>query len=187
MRHRLKRHHLNRFTSWRKATLRSMAKNILLHQSIRTTVVKAKAARPLVEQLITLAKENTLSARRKAYQVLGDHALVKVLFNEIGPLFAKRTGGYTRIIGLGNRRGDNAELALFELTEIIKKESPRVQKKKKLPAKPEAPQTPHESEPEKKKKDTGVSVKEKPPMTQKPGKKFLGNLRSIFKKERDSL
>ena len=110
MRHKDKRLQLNRFTSWYKATLASMARSVLIYQSIRTTKTKAMAAKPLVEKLITLAKENTLAAKRRAYAILGDHRLVKVLFNDIGPRFAKRTGGYTRVLSLGNRRGDGAQI-----------------------------------------------------------------------------
>ncbi|MCM8763371.1 MAG: 50S ribosomal protein L17, partial [Candidatus Omnitrophica bacterium] len=117
MRHQKSRYQLNRFTSWRKATLVSLAKNLLIHQSIKTTKVKAKAARRLVERLISLGKENTLSAKRRAYQILGEHRLVSLLFNEIASRFGNRNGGYTRILPLGRRRGDNASLVIFELTE----------------------------------------------------------------------
>src|SRR4030042_3512971 len=122
MRHRHKRLQLNRFTSWHRATMKSLARSLLLSQSIKTTLQRAKAARPLIERLISLAKENTLSAKRQANKILDDHVLVSLLFNDIGPRFLKRTGGYTRIINLGSRRGDNAKTVIFELTEIKKKE-----------------------------------------------------------------
>jgi len=161
MRHRLKRLQLNRNTSWRKATLKSLARNLLIQQSIKTTKTKAKAVKPLADKLISLAKLNTLSARRRAFSILGEHRLVSLLFNDIGPRFKDRIGGYSRIISLGARRGDSAELVILELTEIKKKEL--------------------------KKPKTDVAVKQKPPITKKPPKKFLGGLRNIFKKKSDSL
>jgi large subunit ribosomal protein L17 len=193
MRHKKAQSLFNRFTSWRKATLKSLARSLLLHQSIKTTLDKAKAARPLAEQLISLAKKDTLAARRKAYAILGEHKLVSLLFKEIGPRFVKRTGGYTRIINLARRQGDNAQVVIFELTEIKKKETPkRAKKKENKPeeeGKIDAPQGEKEASVDAKeehKSQTAV-VKEKPPITQKPSKKFLGGLRNIFKKERDSL
>ncbi|MCG8431006.1 MAG: 50S ribosomal protein L17 [Candidatus Omnitrophica bacterium] len=169
MRHRKERNQLNRFTSWRKATLRAIARNVIIHQSIKTTLVKAKAARPVVEELITLAKDNNLAARRQAYRILGDHALVKRLFTDIGPLFSKRRGGYTRIINIGNRRGDDAAVAVFELTEIKKKEVKPG--KGKVSRKAEQPPA------------SGQEPQKVP--EQKDGKKFLGGLRNIFRKERE--
>jgi len=193
MRHHKKTRSLNnRFTSWRKATIKSLARGILLAQSIKTTKTRAQAAQPLVEKLISLSKENSLDARRRAFAILGDHLLVSKLFNEIGPRFSKRDGGYTSIFSLGNRRGDDANVVLFSLTEVKKKE---VKKHKKAKQKPEEPQEgevlPAEQEPkaegqaeEKKKSEV---KEEKPPKTSRPQKKFLGGLRNIFKKERDSL
>ena len=188
MRHRKARNHLNRFTSWRKATLRSMGRALVSHQSIKTTLTKAKAARPLVEELISLAKANTLTAKRKAFSILGEHKLVKILFDEVGPRFAKRQGGYTRIINLGTRRGDNAKEVIFEFTEIQKKEKKAIKKHKG--EKPEG--AIHEADKEKqpteeKKPATATQVIEKPPLTKKPAKKFLGGIKSIFKKKSDSL
>jgi len=178
MRHAKKRLQLNRFTSWYEATIKSLSRNLLIQQSIKTTLHKAKAAQPMVEKLITLARKNTLAAKRQAYQILGDHKLVSVLFNEIGPRFANRASGFTRIINLARRRGDNAQVVLFELTEIKKKE---IKKPKKI--KEEKPvEAPAEEAP----KEKPVGEK-KPPIVKKPAKKFFGGIRSIFKKERDSL
>ncbi len=187
MRHRKKRLQFNRFTSWRKATLSSLARSLFIYQSIRTTKVKAFAVKPLVEKLITLAKENTLAAKRRAYKILCDHKLVSMLFNDIGPRFSSRTGGYVRILNLGSRRGDSAKLAILELTEIKKKEIKKPKKeakkeeeKKPLPAKEKPAQ---EIKPR-----TETAVKEeRHPEKKKPLKKFLGGIRNIFKKERDSL
>lgn len=188
MRHRKARFQLNRFTSWRKATLISLTKSLLIHQSIRTTVHKAYAVKPLIEKLISLAKENTIAAKRRAFKILGDHRLVSLLFNDIAQRFGNKIGGYTRILKLGQRRGDNAQLAILELVEIKKKERKKPKKEKEVKAeeKKEA-ETIKEKPLEEKKPKIQVEVKERPPIIKKPPKKFLGGLRSIFKKERDAL
>ncbi|MBI5145259.1 MAG: 50S ribosomal protein L17, partial [Candidatus Omnitrophica bacterium] len=95
MRHRKQGFQLNRFTSWRRATLVSLARNLFLHQSIRTTKVKARAAQQLAERLIALAKTNTLSAKRQAHKILNDHQLVKMLFSDIASRFQNRQSGFT--------------------------------------------------------------------------------------------
>jgi len=176
MRHAKFKYQLNRFSSWRAATLKSMAKNLLIHQSIKTTRTKAKAVRPLIEKLISLAKLNSLAAKRRAFKILGDHKLISLLFNDIGPRFNVRIGGYTRILNLGARRGDNAQQVILELTEIKKKE-PKKHKEKK------------EVQPEEEKKPEVIKEKPPvpPPIKKMPSKNFLGGLRKIFKKERDSL
>ena len=189
MRHRQSRFNLNRFTSWRKATLASLARSIIIYQSIRTTKVKAQAVKPLIDKLISLAKANTLQAKRRAYKILNDHKLVALLFSDIGPRFAKRTGGYTRMLNLETRRGDGADMVLLELTEIKKKE--RKHPKKEKEAKPEEGKIEGEEvqqpeEPVHGHKAEEVT-KEKPSVSKKPSKKFLGGIRNIFKKERDSL
>ena len=117
MRHRLNDNRLGRFSSLRKATVRDLAKATLKHQRICTTRVKAKYARRLVEQLITLGKQDTLAAKRRAFAILCDHGLVSDLFGKIAGRFKSRLGGYTRIIPLSERRGDNAHLVFLELTE----------------------------------------------------------------------
>jgi large subunit ribosomal protein L17 len=184
MRHRKQRGFANRFTSWRKATLMSMARNVLTYQTIKTTKAKAKAAQPLIEYLISLGKANTLAAKRHAFRLLPDHRLVSLLFREIAPRFSARSGGYTRILNLGHRRGDNAELVVFELTEIVRKHV-----KKEKVQKPEAAESPKQ-----KPVDTSTPVREAPaqekqkhPIEKKPAKKFFGGIRKIFKRERDSL
>jgi large subunit ribosomal protein L17 len=107
----------SRTVSHRRALLRNLAKALLSHGRIRTTEIKAKALRGVVEPLITLALRNDLHARRLAYRVLGSHSLVKRLFDEIGPAFVGVPGGYTRVVKLAKpRRGDNAPLAVIELT-----------------------------------------------------------------------
>lgn len=193
MRHSKTRLQFNRFTSWRKATLISLAKAIIIHQKIKTTATRAKAVKPLIEKLISLGKTNSLYAKRQAYRILGDHKLVSLLFKDIASRFANRPGGYTRIINLASRRGDNAKLVILALTEIKEKapKKPSAEAEKKEPhMTPEKlkeeellkEQLPHEQKPK-----AEVIVKERPPIIKKPTKKFLGGLRGIFKKERDSL
>jgi len=188
MRHKKARNLLNRFTSWRRATLISLTKSLLLHQSIKTSIHKAKVVKPLVEKLISQAKRNTLDAKRRAFRILGDHALVNLLFKEIAPRFSNKQGGYTRIINLGVRRGDNAQLVILELTQIQKKEK-KIHKKEKEVKPEEGKKTEEikEKPSEEKKPQSPVAVKEKPPLTKKPSKKFLGGLKNIFKKERGPL
>jgi len=192
MRHRKAKFLLNRFTSWRKATLASLVKNLLIHQSIRTTKARAQAVKPFADKLIALARDNSLAAKRQAYKILGDHKLVSLLFNDIALRFTDRTGGYTRILKLGQRRGDNAHLAILELTEIKKKErkKPKKEKEQEKEIKAHEAKKPEEIKErpiEEKKPEAQAAVKEKPPLTKKPVKNFLGGLRKIFKKERDSL
>ena len=190
MRHKKQKHQLNRFTSWHKSTINSLARNLLIHQSINTTLSRAKAVRPLVEKLISLAKKNTLAAKREAVKTLLDHKLVSILFNDIGPRFSKRVGGYTRIINLGARRGDDAKLVIFELTEIKEKNIKKPKKEKEAkPTDVVGEQNIEEVKPQEPKASTKEKEKEKgkPPVTKKPTNKFLGGIRGIFKKERDSL
>ena len=192
MRHSKARLQLSRSTSWRKATLRSLSRAVIIHQKIETTSAKAKAVRPLVEKLISLGKKNSLSAKRQAFKILGDHRLVSLLFKDIAVRFGNRAGGYTRIINLGSRQGDNAKLVILALTEIKEKKfkKPKVEAEKKEPEKtPEILKEGLQKEGpvEEKKPRTEISVKEKPPISKKPTKNFLGGLRGISKRERDSL
>ena len=118
MRHAIAGNRLGRNSGLRRATIRDVAKATLTYERIRTTKARAKEARKLVDRLITLGKENTLAAKRRAFAIVCDHQLVSSLFNAISPRFKNRAGGYTRIIPLPLvRRGDNAQLAYLELTE----------------------------------------------------------------------
>ena len=118
MRHSNSGKKLSRTPSHRKALMRNLAKALLTHGKIRTTEVKAKVIRGVVEPLITLGLRNDLHSRRLAYRELNDHALVKRLFDEIAPQFAGVQGGYTRVMKLAlPRRGDNAPMAIIELTK----------------------------------------------------------------------
>jgi large subunit ribosomal protein L17 len=108
---------LNRTTSHRLAMLRNMMNSLIEHEVIKTTVPKAKELRRVVEPMITLAKEATVANRRLAFDRLRDRDSVTKLFNELGPRFAARPGGYTRILKMGFRVGDNAPMALVELVD----------------------------------------------------------------------
>jgi large subunit ribosomal protein L17 len=108
---------LNRTTSHRLAMLRNMSNSLLRHELIRTTLPKAKELRRVVEPLITLGKEATLANRRLAFDRLRDRDVVVKLFEELGPRYKQRPGGYTRILKFGFRVGDNAPLALVELVD----------------------------------------------------------------------
>jgi len=99
--------------------MRNMATSLLRHETIRTTVPKAKELRRVVEPLITLAKVDSLAKRRLAYARLRDEAIVEKLFTELGPRFKARAGGYTRILKMEPRPGDSADMALMQLTELV--------------------------------------------------------------------
>lgn len=115
MRHRVKGRQLSRTASHKRALLRNMATSLFQHDRITTTEAKAKELRPYAERLITLARRGDLHARRLAERRVRDRQTLDRLFSEIGPRFAARPGGYTRILKLGNRRGDGAALARIEL------------------------------------------------------------------------
>ena len=117
MRHGLGLRKLNRTSSHRLAMLRNMMNSLLTHEAIKTTLPKAKELRRVVERMITLGKEPTLANRRLAFDRLRDRDVVVKLFNEIGPRFKARPGGYTRILKMGFRVGDNAPMALIELVD----------------------------------------------------------------------
>ncbi|MFC2169685.1 50S ribosomal protein L17 [Acidobacteriota bacterium] len=133
MRHRVKGKKLKRNTSQRNALLRNIVTSILEKERIKTTLAKAKAARPLAEKMITLAKRNSLYTRRLALRFLYKKTLVKKLFEDIGPRFSERPGGYTRIIKIGPRAGDGAEMAILELigSEFQKKTKKKDKEKEK--------------------------------------------------------
>lgn len=180
MRHKTKTNRMDRFSSLRKATINSLARSIILNHVIKTTHIKAKAAVGEIEHLVSLSKANTLAARRRAYRVLLDHSLVSKLFGEIAALFKDRQSGFTRILKLGVRRGDGAQMVILEFTERLKKEK-RLKKGKMPHAIAEHPVA-HEEKPHIVKEE-----KQRPPEKKEPTKKFLGGLKGFFKKERDSL
>jgi large subunit ribosomal protein L17 len=116
MRHGKQRHKLSRDSAHRKALLKNLSRELIEHERIKTSQAKAKAVKPEVDKLITLAKGGGLHARRQAMSRLGqDRFLVHKLFEEIGPRYAERPGGYTRIVKLGPRRSDSTEMVFLEL------------------------------------------------------------------------
>ena len=108
---------LNRTSSHRKAMFQNMMNSLIAHEAIKTTVPKAKELRSIIEPMITLAKVDSVANRRLAFARLRDDASVAKLFNELGPRFKARPGGYTRILKMGFRVGDNAPMAFVELVE----------------------------------------------------------------------
>ena len=117
MRHKKTGRKLGRNSDHRKAMFRNMAVSLIVHESISTTLPKAKELRRTIEPLITLAKEDGVAKRRRAFEKLRDKEAVGKLFNEIGPRFKERTGGYLRILKKGLRSGDSAQMALVQLTD----------------------------------------------------------------------
>ena len=117
MRHKKSGRKLGRNSSHRKAMFRNMATSMLMHETIRTTLPKAKELRRVVEPLITLAKEDSVANRRLAFSRLRDKEVVGKLFSEIGPRFKERPGGYLRVLKMGPRPGDAAPMAIVMLTD----------------------------------------------------------------------
>lgn len=115
MRHRKKGRPLSRTASHRSAVLRNLATSLFRHERIETTTAKAKELRPYAERLISLAKRGDLHARRLAARKIADREVLGRLFDELGPRYAERPGGYTRVLKVGRRRGDAAEMSLIEL------------------------------------------------------------------------
>ena len=131
MRHKVGGFKLKRPVDSRNALLRNLTTSVILQERIITTVPKAKAARPLVEKMITLAKQDSLHSRRQAASVLTTPASVKKLFDTLGTRFGQRNGGYTRITRLGPRKGDGAEQAMLELvgSELVKRAADRAKRR----------------------------------------------------------
>ncbi len=119
MRHRKAGRKLNRTSSHRKAMMRNMAASLFTHELIRTTLPKAKELREVAEPLITLSKEDSVARRRLAFARLRDREVVTKLFNELGPRYQSRPGGYLRILKCGFRAGDNAPMAYVELVDRL--------------------------------------------------------------------
>lgn len=117
MRHRKSGRQLNRNSSHRQAMFKNMAGSLVKHEVIKTTLPKAKELRRVIEPLITMAKEDSVANRRLAFARTGDKEVVGKLFNEIGPRYEARPGGYTRILKCGFRAGDNAPMAYVELVD----------------------------------------------------------------------
>src|SRR3954471_13944 len=152
MRHNLSGRQLSRNAPHRHALLRSLSVSLLRHETIRTTIPKAKELRRVVEPLITLGKEDSEANRRLAFSRLRDSEIVAKLFDELGPRFKARPGGYTRILHMAPRAGDNADMALMALVDRAAEkveakpadeaaEKPKARRKKAAPAETAAPET----------------------------------------------
>ena len=146
MRHLISGHKLGRQPAHRRATLRNLVTNLIEKERIHTTLLRAKAARPLAERMITLGKRDSLHARRQAAGFLTTPDATKKLFSDLAPRFADRPGGYTRIVRVGWRIGDGAELAVLEFI------GSDLKKKEKKPRK-EAAEAPPEEKEEKEEKE----------------------------------
>jgi large subunit ribosomal protein L17 len=131
MRHKRSGFKLKRDAGSRNSLLKNLVTSVIEHERIVTTIPKAKAARPLVEKMITLAKRDTLHARRQAAAFLETPASVKKLFDKLGTRFGQRNGGYTRVVRLGWRKGDGAEQAMLELvgSELVKRAAERAKRR----------------------------------------------------------
>jgi large subunit ribosomal protein L17 len=182
---------LGRNRPWRKATVRSLAQALLKRERMKTTLAKAKEAQRLTERLITLGKEGSLSARRRAQSILNDPDGVRKLFAEIAPRFQSRAGGYTRILHYGNRHGDGAKMAWIELVElgtpVKEKSKPKTSKKGKPVAPPKQKPVGVKERPAPDKggpspaSETSPEKKPAKPEQKKP-ESFVDGLRKLFKR-----
>jgi large subunit ribosomal protein L17 len=130
MRHQNAYRKLTMSAAHRRAMFRNMATSLLLHEQYETSVAKAKELRPITEGLITLAKKDSLHNRRKAYSYLMSKAVVHKLFAELGPRYASRAGGYTRVLKTGHRHGDAAEMAVIQMVKEEAKAAEKAKPKK---------------------------------------------------------
>ena len=140
----------------RKAIMRNMAKQLFIYGRIRTTVARAKYLRTIVEPIITRAKSGTLNDIREVYKYIDDRDMIKKIFSEVAPLYKDRKGGYTRVLRLENRPGDNAEMALIELidaTSVYKKEEPKKDEKAKKDGEEKPVKEPKKEKPKKEEKE----------------------------------
>jgi len=179
MRHRMANRKLGRTSSHRGAMFRNQVASMIQNERIVTTLIKAKELRPIVEKFVTLGKNDSVHNRRQAAQAISENTLVQKLFNTLSPRFAERPGGYTRIIKLGPRRGDGAEMAILEFVDYTladKKETPAAGAKKGTVAPKKTAKAADESAAgseaeageEKPKKKKKVAKTEKKPKTAKP-------------------
>ncbi len=160
---------LGRTTEHRQALLMNLVTALIQHERIRTTLPKAKEARRLAEKMITLAKRAGLHQRRLAGRTIRDREALQKLFGTLGPRFEKRNGGYTRIVRLGHRLGDAADMALLEWTELAPKESEETggEKGAKAPAKKAAPKKAAAAETKKKAPPKAEKAEGKKPAAKK--------------------
>ncbi|MBI3322332.1 MAG: 50S ribosomal protein L17 [Candidatus Omnitrophica bacterium] len=192
MPHAVQTRHFGRNTPWRKATVRSLAQALLTRERIITTRAKAKETQRLADRLITLGKDGSLSARRRAISILNDVELVGRLFAEIAPRFSARPGGYTRVLHAGHRSGDAAAMAVLELVELApeKKTKPKGKEKEKpvkgtAPAAPAKKEEPKREEPKRPKREEAPKPEAAHPAEPQPKKApggFIEGLRGFFKR-----
>ncbi|UCC12231.1 MAG: 50S ribosomal protein L17 [candidate division WOR-3 bacterium] len=182
MRHGKRVKKLGRKKEHRHALLKNLCRSLFMYEKIKTTLPKAKETRRLAEHLIQFAKKNDLAAKRMIYRYIPDHKLVKIICDEIGPRFAERNGGYTRIYRLGPRLGDGAEMAVLELVELsdpdtITQRRKLIQRRKFVakPSKKEKPKKAQKEKPKEKKakKDKSDKTKKKKLKTTKREKKTV--------------
>jgi large subunit ribosomal protein L17 len=181
MRHGMVNRKLGRTSAHRNALFRNQLTSLIEHERIITTLPKAKELRPQIERLVTLGKNDSVHNRRQAERVVGDDGLIAKLFDTLGPRFTERPGGYTRIIKLGPRRGDAAEMAILEFVGYEPKieEAPAAEEKgggKKAAAKKEEPEDAEAAAEEKPKKKAApkkaaAAKKQKPAKPSAPKKK----------------
>ncbi|MCF7887017.1 MAG: 50S ribosomal protein L17 [Candidatus Omnitrophica bacterium] len=169
MRHKRKGNKLSRSRGQRKALVKSLLKSIIISEKIKTTTPKAKLLKPKIDKIITLAKKDNLFVRRQAFKIIGDHSLVKKLFDNIGPRFSDVQGGYSRIYNLGFRKSDGALLSQIELTKLGAKKAKK-ETTKKIKAKSTKPE-------QTEKKETKKEIAKK---------KGLSGLKKMFKKDKRS-
>lgn len=176
MPHSVTTRNLGRSQSWRRSTVQSLTQSLLKHERVTTTWARAKETQRLAERLITLGKDGTLPARRRAISLINDPQLVRRLFSQISPRFASRSGGYTRVIHAGFRSGDGAQVAVLELVEL----SPDLTAPTKPKGKEKERTAPEEKKTPEKPKAEKPKV-EKPKGTQGKPKGFMEGLRRFFK------
>jgi large subunit ribosomal protein L17 len=190
MRHQLSGRQLSRNSAHRHALMRNMAASLLRHETIRTTLPKAKELRRVVEPLITLGKSDSLASRRRAFAQLRDEQLVEKLFGELGPRYQTRPGGYTRILRMMPRPGDAAPMALMQLVDQPEKaaEAPaaesdkKAEKKQKKAAKAEAATPATEQKPKRKAKKAAAAESADEPAPKKKAAKKKATAKPAKKK-----
>lgn len=170
MRHRKKSRRLGRKNTHRTATLRGLARALILKESILTTKIKAREAQPLINNIVTIAKENTPESKRRVFAIVRDKALIDTVFNVIAPRFKARNGGYTRIIPTYPRRGDGASMAILEFVEKkppaapkkVKTKEAKKEERPKIKEEPKKEVRPKRQEPTSKKDQTKSPTKVAP-------------------------
>ncbi len=174
MRHQKKTVKLGRKAEHRKALLANQVCSLIEHHRIKTTLAKAKAVRPIAERMVTLGKNGSLHARRTAFATLRQKDAVKKLFDKIAPASTDRTGGYTRIIRLGQRKSDSASMAFIEWVDatVVVEEKPVEEEKKKKEPKPEVKEA--KTKEPKREEAAATKAEEKPAEEPKKKRRWFG-------------